>query len=51
MKYFKYKYITHEELYDLTVDPMEKVNQIANPKYSSQVVELRKLLIEKKSAN
>ena len=48
-KYFRYiNDPSHEELYDLSLDPLEKNNLIANPKHQKIVTQLRQKL-EKKS--
>lgn len=40
----------HEELYDLSVDPLEKSNLIADPNHQKQVLQLRQKLEEKVEA-
>uniref|UniRef100_UPI002587FB77 sulfatase-like hydrolase/transferase n=1 Tax=Algoriphagus sp. TaxID=1872435 RepID=UPI002587FB77 len=49
-KYFRYlNDLDHEELYDLSVDPMEKNNLAGNPAYRKDLIQLRNRLDKKVS--
>jgi len=50
-KYFRYREdLKHEELYDLSKDPLEKTNLVNEPKFKSVLIEMRQKM-EKKIAS